>query len=1139
MPDWLPLRRLAQQHFRRITQNLVSEEIPLPSAEMILRHAQAETGIFAEAVGEGDVLLAQAHAVLDRRKESIWYDATLPSERLWLVLAHEFAHYWLHPDLERDQCQSEETLEQWVHPDTQSGAVGYSPLERREREANLFAVELLLPTPVLRQVVLEKGWTVDKLVKQTGLPEQVVLVQMLQAVLLPPQSEAEESATPSPIGLDASQRAAATSEACPLLVEAGPGTGKTRTLIARLCHLIQEKRIAPENILALTFSNKAAQEMRTRLRDTIGIDAERVWIGTFHSFGLELLRKEGSRIGLPLHPRLLETADAILLLERELERLQLDEYQYLHQPNFAFPDILRCISRAKDELQTPQDYQRAAEKQLAHANTSEEEQQAKKTLEVARFYSVYQEMMLVHGYLDFGDLIMKSVELLDTHSDVRNRWQTQYPHILADEYQDINRASAQLLRRLAGSGRGFWAVGDVRQAIYRFRGASPANLRQFEEDFPGGQRLRLEVNYRSAKPLVDLFSSVATQMSGSSDSSQEVQWEAHRKPLPQPAITLAVAEDDSAQADQIANLIQEKVQQGVPLRQQAILCRTNRQASDLAQRLEAHNIPTLHLGSLFERSEIKDLLALLSLATEPHGSGLARVATFPEYAIPQEDVQKILTYAKQESLLFPSALGECLSKVSLSPEGVAGVRLLWLHIAPIASYGSAWLFWTRYLLLQSHYLMPLLASSRFADQQRLLAIYHLLEFARNVQSKLLSDEGENTKSSFLFYLRHLLQCGEERSIRSHDVQESLNGVALMTIHTSKGLEYISVYLPNLINGQFPPRKRGSMAKLPAFDSDSSDSPDDVDDGDECLFFVALSRARDHLVLSYPTQVRGEEARPAPLLQKLAPLLGMQGVTPQRWESQRQATPSTPPSAPPVLPRQSQTYTLSAVHLYQDCPRRYYYQYVRHLPERREHTPYRHYFESLNTTTEWLREERLQGRQPTLEEAEAFWKARWESVLNLTESPLSRILARESQTMLSGLHQRFAEAALLHPTTELLAELEMGNIRLKVDQAERLPDGKTRLIRHKRGRPKDEDHRATELALLRHAAQSNSPNGSVEIELFYPKEGIQREVPEKKKLEERRVERYEQTLREMQTEEYPARPDDRKCPTCPFLFICPS
>ncbi len=1127
------LRFRAQQIYQRLSEPILESESRLLIADALIESAENETGMTCVPVAPDDNLLSGAHAVLDRDKEIIWYAATLTPERRRLILAHEFAHYWLHPDLSTDLCLTEETLEAIL--ENGQSAVGYSPTERREREANQFAYELLLPSPTLRELIAQ-GWSASAIAKQAGLPQSIVSLQLLHSVLLPapPPSELSREGVETKSAkfpLDASQQRAAESVECPLLVEAGPGTGKTRTLTSRLQHLLTERAIPPENILALTFSNKAAEEMRVRLRSAVGLPAERVWIGTFHSFGMELLKKEGRNIGLPLQPQLVELADAILLLERNLDRLSLKEYRYLHQPTLPFPDILRCISRAKDELQTPQDYLLSAQRHLANATTPEEEIAARKSLETAEFYRVYQEILAEEGLLDFGDLIMRSVELLDTCPEVRERWRRQYPHILADEYQDINRASAQLLRRLAGEGRGFWAVGDVRQAIYRFRGASPANIQQFERDFPGGQRLRLDVNYRSTESLVDLFGGVATQMA--EEGREETRWAAQRGTQSAPAVTLAIADDERAQADNLVERIQQWRERGVGYREQAILCRTNRSASDLAQSLEERGVPVLHTGGLFERPEIKDLLALLSFVGEPHGSALHRVGRFPEYAVPQGDVKAILRYAQKEGKAFPFALEEALGACELSEAGRQGLAKLWAHIEPLLFQKSAWLFWTRYLFETSGYLTPLLADKAFITQKRLLALYQLLDFARNLTRKL-PQESRSPYADFLRYLRYLIQIGEERSIPTAADIEALDGVRLMTMHTSKGLEFPIVYLPNLIQGQFPPQKRGGMAKLPPMVNASGESVGDDEDGDKCLFFVALSRARDHLYLSYPAERHGKPTQPAPLLQGIAPLLQQVEAERVTWRS---LTPEAPNAelSPAPLSGAKPDLSLYALEQYQSCPRRYYYQRVLQMPASYEMTPYRAYQESLTEVGKWMKQEES---LPDFPAAMERWEALWREKSALEEHPQLPAYREEATLYLAGIHQFLNEPQARTYAQEFTAELEHGRIRVFCEDVRRT--GNTiRLMKQKRSQPGDEDHRAPELALLRRAAQIQYPDKKIEVSLIYPSANAETLVPEKSRFEVKRIEKYDDALLELRAGNYAPNPDDRVCPRCPFYFICPS
>jgi DNA helicase-2/ATP-dependent DNA helicase PcrA len=1163
MPDWSALRRRAYTFHVRLRAQIPGEDLLVP-ADILIRAAAKMTGVRIRPVASTDPLLAGAHAFLDRQINSIWYAAngSLPQAQLRLILAHEFGHYWLHPDVLTDTFDDADVQNALsLIPDIQSIQIaeGYSPAERRESEATTFAAEFLLPTPLLRRTFLELGWNATRIAAHVGLSEACVLDQLTQCLrcsssteaALPSETEEPPQSGSRGFDLDRSQEKAARIETGPVLVDAGPGTGKTRTLIARILYLLDEHRIEPERILALTFSNRAAEEMRSRLRDIVGYRADRVWMGTFHAFGMELLRKEGHALGLPVRPRLIEVPEAVALLESHLDRLNLREFEYLHQPSLAFPDLLRCVSRAKDELKTPEDYLALSQRQREQARDETGLATAHRSEEIARFYAVYQNLLQEQGLLDFGDLLMRSVLLLDGFPEVRARWQQQFPQLLADEYQDINRASAQLLQRLAGEGKGLWAVGDLRQAIYRFRGASPANVREFEHDFPGGRRLRLEINYRSRTSLVSLFSAFAQQMeeatlSAGTQTSNMAQWEARRLDSDGSPLTLATADHEEAQADGLAASIREMAEAGIGLRDQAILCTTNAQASDLAKRLEKRGIATQHLGSLFERSEIKDLLALVSLACEPDGSALARVANFAEYAIPTEDVTRLLEASAIHKRAFPLALELAPDLPELSEAGRTGLMRLWEHLQPIIFRGDAWLLLARYLFETSRYLHPFLASEEIADRQKLLAIYQLLQFAKGLNRRLTAEAEPSPQQVFLDYLRRLMLCGEGKSVRPTGMEE-LEAVRLMTVHQSKGLEFPVVYLPNLIKGQFPFRRSGSIASPAQFEDRETEEEGSSDD---CLFFVALSRARDQLILSSPTQWRRKAAQISPLLSQIVPALDVCGARRVLWTASQESAvspvaedaPSIPdgenaPSLPsnPSLP----SLTLSALEQYRECPRQFYYQRVVHLPERVGDTTYLAFHDCLQQTQRWLLEERSAGRSPSLEEAHSRLQSVWETQGPSDEIAYARVLRSHADTLLEYAYYSLSTSGQGKQGIELIAELPNGSVSLRCDHAEQMPDGSLRLERHHRRRARKNDHTDERLALLRLAAKQQDAERPVQIVLNYLQNGECREVPESARYEPARVEKYDSALQGIRESRFPAIPDDRRCGQCPFLFICPT
>lgn len=425
-----------RQKARQKRQDLGLGPEYLATADQILVALEAATQITRWPVPAGDPLLGGGQAVLNVPMEAIFQDSSRPEASQRFDAAHEYAHVFLHGG--SCHCAAEDLTGDSLTEPAAVGAdrvEGYSPRQRRETEANTYAAELLLPDTLLRHLFFEDGLSAEKVAEATGLALPLVLAQMTETLLLPPST-----ALPQPIvspaalavELDASQRAAAEIACGPFLLGAGPGTGKTKTLVGRCRHLVAAG-VPAEKILCLTFSRDAAQEMRERLGQAgVGSDNAGPWVGTFHSLGLDLLRRFSDRLGLPPDVRLLGTLDAVTLLENNLSRLRLEVLDNLYNPIVHLKGILKQISRAKDELCPPARYQElcqamrwradqaAAELATRPGKTLKKEQeavdkalvQAAKAEEISRCFATYEQLMAEHGYLDFGDLICRAVHLL-------------------------------------------------------------------------------------------------------------------------------------------------------------------------------------------------------------------------------------------------------------------------------------------------------------------------------------------------------------------------------------------------------------------------------------------------------------------------------------------------------------------------------------------------------------------------------------------------------------------------------------------------------------------------------------------------------------------------------------------------------
>ncbi len=1148
MTDWDIIRRVARERRAEVA----SDPESLLHADRLLQRAIERAGLWHTPVPTGDPALSGAFALLDRTVFGILYDAGLSPEKRRFFLAHELAHWFLHDEpLEADREDIADDPLTEPLPYSQGMVSGYSPAQRREVEANIFAAEFLLPCPALYAAFRNRK-TVSEIAAQVGLSEKAVLNQMAEALLSPGNwsltaSDSDAAAsetppsdpdTPPTLALDSSQREAAEVAEGPTLVTAGPGTGKTRTLVARILFLLRQG-VPPERILALTFSNKATNEMRERLEAIVPEAARRIWIGTFHAFGLELLRRYWDRLGeASATPTLLTPLDAITLLERNLARLNLREYEYLHNPAYAFPDILSAISRAKDELATPERYALQAEQMAHDARDERSLREAAKAREVAYVYRVWQEILRENGLLDFGDLIARCVTLLSEHEDIREEVQRQYIHILVDEYQDINRASAVLVKLLAGEGKGLWAVGDLRQAIYRFRGASPANVANFEQDYPTGKRLSLGVNYRSREKLVRLFKAAGTRMGAVMDTPD---WQAFRAGSGQ-NILIAEAESDEAQADEIARLIRRFSRDGFALRDQAILCRTNAQAESLAIAMERRDVPTLFLGSLFDRPEVRDMLSLLSLLYEGSPSSLMRVAVIPEYRASTEEVTAVLARSQAEDV--------SLLEASAHFPALTGLARLRRHLQATRAQ-DAYTFFARYLFGEADYLRRRMDGRDVGSLRSRLALYQLLLLARafassELQNDRRDDPDYSSHRAFLAYVRRMVSIGEDSRIRLPASAEEIEAVRLMTIHAAKGLEFPIVFLPNLSEGMFPARKPGAKVKLPPglSDADSGMSHGDSSE-DECLFFVALTRARDHLILSHPKLAGGRHRNPSPLLAMVEGELDACGAQRETWESHERKEPVETHDAAPVPDQKppetsaatERAYTLQEVEQYIRCPRQFYYDRVLNLRGSAPKTSYGAVMRCVWSALSWIQEERRQGREVTTEAGIQRLEILWEEMEILESALLPQLRSFAEQVVTHAC--RVASERRAGETQELEVELPQGRIRVFVDYVEEREDGTLVVERQHPRRPADDDHTSPQIALIREGIrQKKGKSASIEMQLRYLTTGETRAVKEQPRWEPDRVAKYNTALQGIRDGNFTARPSQEQCPLCPFFFLCP-
>jgi DNA helicase II / ATP-dependent DNA helicase PcrA len=919
----------------------------------------------------------------------------------------------------------------------------YSARARRESEANAFAAALLLPAGPLRALFLgidgASGLTPRALAERFGVSEEAAH-QALAALLLPgaqdedlPLSRPGGSTTRS--ALDGWQRAAAAAEA-PALVVAGPGTGKTSTLVGRVAHLVFERGVEPSGILALTFSNKAAEEMRTRLallltgatdeaRTAPGSHRGRPTVSTIHAFCGDLLRRYAPLVGLRPDFRLVNEAGGYLLLREAASEMPLTHYQPLTAPALHFPALLAAISRAKDELADPARYAELAALMAAHAHTLDERAAAGRALEVARVYGAYQDALDALGDADFGDLIRLAVRLLHEQPNVLAELRARYTHILVDEFQDINRAMGVLLRVLAGPDGPLWAVGDADQAIYRFRGASPANLARFTETYPGARVYTLGANYRSRPAILRAAAAVAGALLGEGErapleAAAEVllpqlssrAWERGEQTAPlsdaedqgdtadssqfrrraastreemglsaaessphavservdRPTITLAAAPDEAAELAGLAAAIHERSGRGYGLSDQAVLCRTRRHSQRVAAALAAAGLPARIITPLLDQPDVKNILGVVLLLADASGAGLLRAGAIADHAFTRDDARAVLLAARERhtsSLALLLGGGHKLEDVTgLSSAGRAGLKRLGkilsqMWVAPDVVTGLA-----RYVFGLTDLARRALVGTAPDERSQAANLARLLRLARAFEDQRRAAErvsfqplvGGAHWDEFVDYVRVLTALGRDAVGGADDLlATATEGVRVLTVHGSKGLEFPVVYLPGLANGRFPTQRRADLTPPPPGLSDDraleARDPAAHLAEEACLFYVALTRARDELVISRAERYGRKRYAPSPFLKPLEALAAdpRSSVASVQWPAAPSAEPlpsagddemgavdamaaGEPALREPMVPS-DEALRPAVIETYQRCPRQYAYRYVYRLRPR--------------------------------------------------------------------------------------------------------------------------------------------------------------------------------------------------------------
>ncbi len=958
--------------------------------------------------------------------------------------------------------------------------------------------------------------------------------------------------------LDGAQRRAVTHGEGPLLVVAGAGTGKTRVITRRIAWLIATRRARPAEILALTFTDRAADEMQARVDELVPYGYVDTAIHTFHAFGDRLIREFAFELGLPSDPRVLTRAEAVIFLRERLFELGLDRYRPLGDPTRFLDALVGLFSRAKDEDVDPAAYlahARAlvADAAAAAAGNAEGDvaaraalEEAAAQLELAQAYARYQELLAGAGCLDFGDQVHLALRLLREHPAACERLRRRFRYILVDEFQDTNRAQLELLALLAGPHGNLTVVGDDDQAIYAFRGAAVRNILEFRERF-GARVVVLRRNHRSRAPILEAARRLIRHNDPARLEVREgidkrlVAVRRARHPLPVRHHAFATSSDE---ADFVAAEIAQRLAQGIPAREIAVLVRTNGDADPILRALNLQGIAWRFSGAsgLYARPPVRRLLAFLRAVADLDSTvDLYALATTDPYRLGGVDLTRLVEAARRTNRSLWAVLEEAVAGHGprIAPETRLAVERLVadLRAATALSHERPAGEVLYDFLRRSGTLAALLADGAAAEEA-LLDVARFFEIVRR-QADLLPDP----RIPFVArHLRTLIEAGDDPA--AEPAETDADAVAVLTVHKAKGLEFRVVFVAGLADGRFPMRNRREALALP--EALAASAGPEAGDGlaeERRLCYVAMTRARDELILTSAADTGGRRLRHvSPFVAEA--LDRPSGASPGGTRDLARYRTAEPVSVHASrLEAAGGTLSFTQLDDYLTCPARYRYRHLLRLP-----TPPHHaitYGVALHEAVAAFGRSQLQGRP--LSEAgllDVFERA-WTGLGFLSREHEEARLAAGRAALV-----RFREAALVsrlqplaveEPFTVALAGLRLEGRFDRIDEGAEgivITDFKSSDVRDA-GRARERARESLQLALYALAWQAREGSLPAATQLVFLDSGISgRSVPEAGRLA-RAAARAQEAAAGIRAGAFEARPDPVACRYCAFREICPS
>lgn len=926
--------------------------------------------------------------------------------------------------------------------------------------------------------------------------------------------------------LNKEQKAAVAFGEGPLLIIAGAGTGKTTVVTERIKYLISSGKVKPQEILALTFTEKASREMEERVDIALPYGVTQMWISTFHAFCDRILRSEAINIGIDPGYKLMTEAETIMFFRKNLFTFDLKLFRPLGNPTKFISGMIQHFSRLKDEDISPQEYATWVSK------LKKDDEEKQKYIELSDAFLMYEELKVKEGVADYADLIIWTLRLFRTRPAILKRYQAQFTYLLIDEFQDTNFAQNALAILLSGKKKNITVVGDDDQAIYRWRGAAISNIIQFRKTFPKAKIVVLTKNYRSTKEILDRsYDLIQKNNPDRLEVAEKIdkKLESMRRVNGTP-VEVLYAERVENEADMVVSRIKKTLSnhKEYSYSDVAILVRANNHADPFVRALSRDGIPYQFLGpgQLFRQPEVKDLIAYLkALYNFEDNVAMYRVLTMDFVGLPARDVAALVNYARK----YGMSLFEACEK-SDQDSVIKLVGMIHKHLGLIKKETAGQIL---YFFLEDTGLLKELTTYKTAREEK--AAENIAKFF----NKLKTYETEHEDAgvfAVVDWIDLALTLGESPAASDIDWSEN-NAVNILTVHSAKGLEFPIVLLVNLVSARFPTTERKEQIPIPdQLVKEMLPTGDYHEEEERRLFYVGMTRARDFLYFT-GAKFYGEGKRE----KKLSPFI-FEALGSKEFKSVSEDTKQLPllewkkteePDRSPI--RQKMSYlSYSQLDTFMTCPLQYKYRYILRIPV--PPSAALTFGDTMHKTVRAFYELVKKGEQPTKKQLIELLHTNWQHI-GYRDRTYEEKMKRHGIELLEGFYDKGFDAkviptALEEPfTLRITPTLTLGG---KIDRIDRLRDGTVEIIDYKTGQaPKARDPKKD----LQLTVYAMAGAGEKVIVSFYFFED-QKKVSSTRTKQELEAAKEEIARRadEMSKSDFRPTPG-RHCDFCEFRLIC--